>query len=247
MRRALVLVVSVVAFAIIVVAIAPASVARIAVERASNGTLTLMEAEGTLWRGHGTLAAPRAFRLPLAWVVDPWPLARGELRVQVLPSIAASVAPRAEITARRDAVALRDVDVTLPADMVEGLAPRSGIRVNGDLHVTTPSLDWTPTAFTGGALIDWQDAQFAIAVDSAIRLGTVRAALAAAGDRLTGALTNVGGALDVRGTLSVSAAGAPNATVTMTPREGDAAQARTLTVGADPGGRWDVQYRAGPP
>jgi general secretion pathway protein N len=247
MRRALVLVAVVVAFAIVVVVIAPASLASLAVERASHGMLTLAEAEGTLWSGRGTLAAPRSFRLPLAWSIDPWAFARGELRVHVLPSPAAGATPRAEIAARRDTLALRDVDVTLPAEVVEGLAPRSGIRINGDVHLTTPSLDWTPTAFSGGARIDWQDAQFAISVDPGIRLGAVGVALAAAGDRLTGPLTNVGGAYDVNGTLSLAATGAPDVVVTMTPREGKAEDARTLRVTADPDGNWNVQFRAGPP
>jgi len=53
-----------------------------------------------------------------------------------------------------DSVSMRDVDVMLPARLVEGLAPRSGIRMTCDVRVTTPSLDWTPAAFLGGARID---------------------------------------------------------------------------------------------
>ena len=97
----------------------------------------------------------------------------------------------------------------LPAGIVEGLASRSGLRITGDARVTTPSLDWTPAAFVGGARIDWQDAQFAISADPTIRLGTVNATLAADGDRLTGPMTNDGGAFEVRGTLSLTTNGTP--------------------------------------
>ena len=247
MRRTLIIFVAVAAFAIVVVATAPASLVGLAVDRASHGVLKLADAEGTLWHGHGTLAAPRSFRLPIAWSIDPWPLALGEWHIHVLPTTAGGATPRAEITALRDHVTLSDVDITLPADLAECLAPRSGMRVKGDLHLTTPSLDWTPVVFGGGARLDWQDAQFAIAVDPAIRLGTVSAALSAAGDRLTGPITNVGGAFEVRGTVSLAATGAPGIAVTMTPREGDAAHARTLNVGADAAGNWNVQFHVGPP
>jgi hypothetical protein len=64
---------------------------------------------------------------------------------------------------------------------------------------------------------------------------------------LTGPVTNVGGAFEVRGTVSLAATGAPGIVVTMTPREGDAGQARTLSVGADATGNWNVQFRVGPP
>ena len=85
MRRALLILVWLVAFAAIVVAIAPASLAGAALERISEGTLALAEAEGTLWRGRGTLTAARIARVPVAWSIEPWPLLRSELRLQVFP------------------------------------------------------------------------------------------------------------------------------------------------------------------
>jgi hypothetical protein len=248
MRRALLILLWLVAFAVILVAIAPASLAGAALERISEGTLALAEAEGTLWRGRGTLIAARIARVPVAWSIEPWPLLRSELRLQVSPAVAIVNSSRAQIVAHRDSVSMRDVDVTLPARLVEGLAPRSGIRITGDVRVTTPSLDWTPAAFLGEARIAWQDAQFAVSVDPAIRLGTVNAALAAAGDRLSGPITNNEGTFDVRGTLSIATNGAPSLSVVMTPRAGgDAAQARTLTIAGGPDGRWNVDFRIGPP
>jgi general secretion pathway protein N len=248
MRRGLLILISLVAFVAIVVTIAPASLAGVALERISEGRVALAEAEGTLWRGRGTLTAARVARVPVAWSIEPWPLLRGELRLQLSPPVAIGNSPRAQIVAHGDTVSMRDVDVTLPARLVEGLAPRSGIRMIGDVRITTPSLDWTSVAFLGGARLDWQDAQFAISVDPAIRLGTVNAVLAAAGDRLGGPITNDGGTFDVRGTGSIATNGAPGLSLVMTPRAGgDAAQARTLTIAAAPDGRWNVEFRMGPP
>jgi hypothetical protein len=248
MRRALLILISLVAFAAIVVTLAPASLAGAALERISEGTVALAEAEGTLWRGRGTVIAARVARVSVAWSIEPWPLLRGELRLHVSPPVASGNSPRAQIVAHRDSVSMRDVDVMLPARLVEGLAPRSGIRMTGDVRVTTPSLDWTPAAFLGGARIDWQDAQFAISVDPAIRLGTVNATLAALGDRLTGPITNDGGTFDVRGTGSIATNVAPSLSLVMTPRAGgDAAQSRTLTIAGDADGRWNVEFRMGPP
>jgi hypothetical protein len=246
MRRTFLMIGALIAFTIVVAAMAPASLAGVAVERASRGVLSLADAQGSFWRGRGMLAAAPSFRLPLAWTIDPWPLLRGELRVRIVPPTAAASAPRAEIAARRDAVALREVDVALPMDAVASLAPRSGIRVGGDVRVVTQALDWTPATFTGDVRLDWQDAHFAIANEPAILLGTVRAALSAAGDRLAGPLTSEGGTFEVRGSLGVATNGAPNVSVTMTPREGDPAQTRNLVVSSSAAGNWNVEYRTGP-
>ena len=247
MRRALLVLIVAVAVAAVVIAVAPASLAGVAVEHATNGTLTLAGTDGTIWRGHGTLVAGRALRVPVAWSVDPWPLLRGELHVRLLPPTAAGRSPRAEISAHRDAIALREVDVTFAADIVESLAPRAGVRISGEVRVTAPSLDWTPSSFRGDARVDWQDALVAISVDPGIRLGTVSATLAGTGDRLSGRVANDGGAFEVRGMLAVSANGAPDISITMTPRSGDPGQARTLTLTGGPGATGlNVGFQLGP-
>lgn len=248
MRRVMLILIWLVAFAAIAVAIAPAPLAGVMLERLSAGTVALAETEGTLWRGSGVLTATTGFvRVPIAWSIERWPLLRGDLRLDVNPPGTSSNSPRAHIVARREAVSMRDVDITLPARIFEGLAPRLGIRTGGDVRITAYSLDWTPGAFTGGAQVDWQDALLAVSVDPAIRLGRVSAALAAAGDRVTGPITNDGGAYDVRGTLSLAANGAPSLSLVMTPRASDSTQARMLTIAGAPDGRWNVEFRAGPP
>ena len=247
MRRALAILISLVAFAAVVIAFAPASLVGVALERASGGTVALAAADGTLWHGHGTMTSGRAVRVPVAWLIEPWPLLKGELRLHLLPPNAAGQSPHGDIVARRDTVTLRDVDVTLPANIAEGMAPRPGVRVSGDVRVATPSLDWTPATFAGGARIDWRDAQLGLTADPALRLGTVSATLSTAENGLTGPVTNEGGDYEVRGTLSLTASGAPNLAVTMTPRAGDSAQSRSLSIKPGADGNWNVGFRTGPP
>jgi hypothetical protein len=246
MRRTLVLLVAIVVLVAAGAALAPAAILGVAVERLSGSAATLAETEGTVWRGRGTLSVRTALRVPLAWRIDPLPLVHGEARIAIL-SPAAGDAPHADVSARAGAVVVRALDLALPAEALGAVAPRAGVRLQGELRVTSPSLQWTPTAFGGGARVEWRDARFAIANDVAIRLGAVSANLAAAGDRLTGPVTNEGGDFDLRGTASLRANGSPDVALTITPREGDPAQARSLSVVARPDGAgWNVDYRVGP-
>lgn len=246
MRRALVFLVAIVIVVGAVVALAPATIVSHVVESLTKGSLMLAETEGTVWRGRGTVGASPALRIPLAWRIAPLSLLQGEAHIAIVPPSAGNT-PRADIAARTGAVTLRALDITLPAEAVAALAPRSGVRLGGELHVTAPSLQWTRASFGGNARVEWSDAQFAISNDAAIRLGTVIADLAAAGDRLAGPVTNAGGDFDVRGTVSLRPAGLPDVALTMTPREGDPAQTRSLALTARPdGSSWNVEYRAGP-
>jgi len=247
MFRALVAVASVTVLIAAVVALAPAGLVNPAIERASLGNVRLAETEGTLWNGRGVLAVASAAHVPVAWRLDFWPLMRGRADVAFVAPTPAGSAPRAQIVAQSGAVAVRALDATLPAELVAVLATRAGLKLTGAVRVTTPALEWSPTSFNGGARFEWTDAQFAIANDAGIRLGNVRANLAATGDRLTGPVTNEGGDFDLRGTLSLSTTGMPEATLTATPRTGEAAQTRSLVVMARPDHNgWNVDYRVGP-
>jgi hypothetical protein len=239
---------AIVALAVAIAATAPASLAGAAVERATGGAVTVAGADGTLWRGRGTLAAGSALRLQIAWSIDPLGLARGELRVRIRPVAPTGDAPRADVSARDGALALRGLDVALPADGLAALAPRSGLRVSGDVRATAASLERSGGAWNGDAHIAWAGARLAIGSDPPLRLGTVRAELAAAGDRLAGPVTNEGGEFDVRGSVSIDAGGTPALALTLTPHRGDPSQARSLAIAAKPGGAgFNVDYRMGAP
>jgi len=248
MLRALVLLACVAVLLAATAALAPATLVNPLLENASRGNLSLAEADGTVWNGRGILDVHSVARIPLAWRLDPLPLLKGEAHVTLVPPTPpGSRAPRADIVARSDAIAVHTLDAALPAELAAALSPRAGVKLSGIVRVTSPALEWTRTSLAGGARVDWNDAQFAIANDAGIRLGNVTANLAAAGDRLAGPVTNEGGDFDVRGTVSLRATGMPDTTLTMTPRTGDPAQTRSLTVSAKPDNSgWNVDFRVGP-
>src|SRR4029450_2927892 len=68
MRRALLILVAVVAFAAIVAALAPASLASVALERLTGDAVALAEAAGTFERGRGAVTPGRRARMSGAWV-----------------------------------------------------------------------------------------------------------------------------------------------------------------------------------
>ena len=246
MFRALVLVACVAVLLAAAAALAPATLVNPLLQDASRGNLSLAEAEGTVWNGRGILGVSTAARIPLAWHLDPLPLLKGEAHVTLVPPTPPGSAPRADIVASSGAIAVRALDAALPAELLTALSARAGVKLSGIVRVTSPALEWTRTSLAGGARLDWNDAQFAIANDAGIRLGNVTANLTAAGDRLTGPVTNEGGDFDVRGTVSLRATGMPETTLTMTPRSGDPAQTRSLAISARPDGSgWNVDFRIG--
>jgi hypothetical protein len=245
MRRALVVVAAIVVVLAAIAAFAPAALVGVAVERLSRGAVSIAESDGTVWHGRGTLDVQGALRLPLEWRVDLLPLARGEARMTVAPPAPATASPRADLSARRDAVTVRALDVAFPAEAIAALAPRAGVRLEGELRLSSPSLEWTRSAIGGAARVRWSDARFAIGNEAPLSLGNVEANLVAADGRLAGPVTNEGGDFDVRGTLSLAASGAPDVALTLSPRGGSAAQGRSLRVASRPDGGWNVEYRAG--
>lgn len=246
MRRTLLILASLVAFAAAVAAFAPAALVGAPLGRISGGMLRLAESEGTIWRGRGTLVASREARLPLAWSIDPWPLLRGELRLSLFPYDATGTAPHGEIALHDGTVALRGLDMALPADMLRVAAPGTGLVAAGWVVITSSALDWAPTGSRGEALIVWRDARIAAGSGDAIGLGSVTAVLSAAGDRLAGPVANEGGDLGVRGNVSLRSKSAEFSLLLVPRRADDAELARSLAaIGTPDGAGWRVEWRAG--
>lgn len=247
MRRALLILAALVVVVAAVVALAPAALVAVAVEQIGGGTVSLAEAQGTVWQGRGTLDVRKALRMPVTWRLDPLPLVRGEIRISIASPVTTSPTPGADISVRRDAVTLRGLVLPLSTETITALAPRAGVRLEGELLVASPSLEWSRTSFAGGASVRWRDARFAIADEPSLALGTVSANLAASGDRLTGPVTNEGGEFEVRGTVALGSRGNPDVALTLSPRSGDPTKVRSLRLSTLPDGSgWNVDYRAGP-
>ena len=108
----------------------------VARDRAARYRLPMPKAR--FWHGRGTLAAvarPAADR-----VVDrPLAAAAGRAAPADHPCRPRRPARRMRTSSRdRDAAALRDVDVVLPANRSTAFSPRAGIRVDGEARVVAP-------------------------------------------------------------------------------------------------------------
>ncbi|MEP7182239.1 MAG: type II secretion system protein N [Betaproteobacteria bacterium] len=227
--------------------LAPATLVAPRLERATDGGVSFADADGSVWKGRASLVAG-GIRVPMAWSIDPLPLAKGELHVRVTPHDgAATGAPRADVTWRDGRAVVRDVDVVLPAAwMVAAAGIRVPWRPTGDLAVTVATLEWAPPASRGEARIVWRDARIAFPAGGApVDLGTVSATAAASGDRLAGPVSNEGGDVTVRGEFGLRGGGDADVTLLVTPRHADdAALARALAgIGTPEGSGWRLTWR----
>jgi len=142
--------------------LAPATLVGPRLDRATAGGVTLVNTEGTVWNARGSLVAG-GISVPLAWSIDPWQFANGELRIRVTPHSAAAIgAPRAEVNVRDGHAVFRELDLVLPAAWIAGASGvRLGWRPGGEVAVTIAALDWSPPSSRGEARIVWRGAQIA--------------------------------------------------------------------------------------
>ncbi len=246
MRRALSILAVVAVLAVAVAAFAPATLAGAWIARASGDTIALAGAEGTIWQGRGTLVAGSEARLPLAWSLDPWPLMRAEVRLALAPFDATASLPRGEITLRKQAIAVRGLDVAVPAEMLRHAASGAAIRAAGEARVASTSLDWTRDSIRGTVRIDWRDARLAAGPGADLDLGTLSANLAGDGAELRGPIANEGGDVNVRG-VATWRPGAGEVSLLLTPRRpDDPAIVRILAaIGTPEGAGFRIALRAG--
>ncbi len=124
-----------------------------------------------------------------------------------MPVDATASAPRADIRASRNGLVLTGLAVAFPASVLQpallraAKAPRGWI-VAGDIAAGTPTLAWTPAAWSGGIDVDWRNAQLTPAESRPVALGDLSAKLVASGNRLAGPVVNRGGDIDVRGDIA---------------------------------------------
>jgi len=226
---------------------APASLVDARLARMTGGTLRLANAEGTVWRARGDLAAGTA-SIPVAWRIDPWPLLQGELRVHVTPPAGSDAgSPRADIAVDDARVALRDVDVTLPASAFAAAMGSTVVWVaGGDVDVHAVAVDWSPPSSRGEARIRWRAANLVVPGGAApVQLGEVSVVLTAEGDRLSGPIANEGGDLALHGEFTLRTNDSVHVSLVLAPRRtDDVILARALSaIGTADAGGWRVDWR----
>jgi general secretion pathway protein N len=165
MRRRGLLAAGLGAYALALIATAPATLADAGLLSASHGRLRLAEARGTLWSGSGrielrdTRAATGVSRR-LAWRVLPESLWRASLVLELATEPSTQGFPVAISPYR---VELANAEVSLPAEVLALLVPRlAPLGLAGDVLVSIPRLLLTRDRMAGNAILRWHAASSAL-------------------------------------------------------------------------------------
>ena len=245
MKRAAAIVVIAIVLLIAAVAVrAPASLVTPRLERLTNDRVSLVDPQGTLWRGTGTLAAGDQ-RLALAWRVHPASLARGELALTLAPASPAASTPRGDIVAGPARAHVQGFSIELPASAVIAAAiPRPRLDARGVIDVQSADLDWPPRAGGGAISATWRDAAVGLAGTEPVALGEVTAQLSARDRMLTGPVHNTGGEIDLAGELTIRADGSGGVSgIVRTRRPDDPRAAALLALGTPEAGGVRLQWQ----
>ena len=212
---------------------APASLVDQRLEALSAGRLRVADASGTLWSGTGELVLmPRGMRRAVAWHLDAWPLALGELRGTV--AIDAAGARRAAFAYGPRNVMLRRLDLALPMESVLEAygVPGALVAAGGSLTLHVERFVRQAEAIDADAVLQWRDASLPSPRPGVrIALGDVRLDLRGTGAEVGGALSNRGGDVEVAGRVALSSLLIPRIDLTARPRAGlDRHQAEAIAA-----------------
>jgi general secretion pathway protein N len=149
------------AYALALVATAPATLVDAGLQRASNGRLRLAEAQGTLWSGSGQIEVRETggrtgVAKSLAWRVVPESLLRGHLVYEVELDQPASHFP---VTISLSRIELANADISLPATVLGlGVPKLAPLGLTGDVLIHVASLSLARDAMDANATLQWRGA-----------------------------------------------------------------------------------------
>jgi len=149
------------AYALALIATAPATLIDARLEQASAGGLRLAEARGTLWSGEGQIEILDANRRSgiaqsIAWRIRPAYLLRGKLRYEVALDQAVRSFP---VTISLSHLELADADINLPAAALGlGLPKLAALGLTGDMLLHVTRLDLGRASIQGNATLQWHGA-----------------------------------------------------------------------------------------
>jgi general secretion pathway protein N len=188
------------AYALALVAGAPATLIDAALEHASHGRLRLAQAQGSLWSGSGWIeirdATGRAgFAKRLAWQVLPESALRGRLTANARFDDAAR-AFQAAISPSR--VEIADAHIDLPAEALGLGMPRlAPLRLTGELGVDIARLSVERGLLDGEVILRWRTAGSALT--SVSPFGEYEVRLTTAGSVVQAVLVTLEGPLQIEG------------------------------------------------
>lgn len=149
------------AYALGVIATAPATLIDTGLQRISHGKLRLVEAQGTLWSGSGQIeirdsggrtGVARSF----AWRMLPESLLRGHLVCEVRMEQATKPFP---VTISLSRIELANADISLPATALGLGVPRlAPLGLTGELLLHVASLSIERKQMQGKVTLQWRDA-----------------------------------------------------------------------------------------
>ena len=149
------------AYALGLIATAPATFIDVRLREASDGGLRLAEASGTLWSGRGQIEIRDASRRTgiakhVAWRVRPAYLLLGKLRYEVALDHAVRHFPVTLSLARME---VTNADINLPAAALGVGAPKlTALGLTGDVLVNVARLSFGRGAIQGNATLQWRAA-----------------------------------------------------------------------------------------
>jgi general secretion pathway protein N len=197
------------AYAAALIALAPATLIDVRLQRASDGRLRLAEAQGSLWSGAGWIeirdAGGRAgVAKRLAWRVLPESLPRARLVAEVELDQAAKPFPVSISLSRME---IADARVSVPAAVLGLGMPRlAPLRLSGEVLVNISHLSLERGRMEGDATLQWRAAGSALTPISP--LGDYEVRIKAAGSAVHAALSTLEGPLLLEG-KGIWSSGAP--------------------------------------
>lgn len=198
------------AYALVLIATAPASLIDARLEQASAGALRLAEASGTLWSGTGQIEIRDANRRggvakSVAWRVRPAYLLRGKLLYEVALDHAVQRFP---VTISASRIEIADANINLPAAALGLGAPKiAPLGLTGDMLLHVARLAFARGSVQGNATLQWRGAGSAYTPVSP--LGDYELRIEGSGAAVQASLRTLQGPLQLDGQGSWSSGGNP--------------------------------------
>jgi general secretion pathway protein N len=188
------------AYALALVATAPATLVDAGLQHASGGRLRLTEAQGSLWSGAGQVevrdtGGRTGVAMRLAWRVVPESLLRGHVVCEVGLEQATRRFP---VTISLSRVELANADISLPAVVLGlGVPKLAPLGLTGDVRVHVASLSIARDGMNGHATLHWLAAGSALTPVSP--LGDYEVRFDGEGMKVNALLSTVSGPLRLDG------------------------------------------------
>jgi hypothetical protein len=201
---------------------APATLVDRELDSLTRGRLRVTDAAGTIWNGSGALVLlPYNARIPVRWHIDALPLLRSRLSGTLGPDLMESSPALFDLSA--DDSVVKRLAIAFPAEALLRAtdAPALITAAGGTVEVRADAFAMRRRAFDGGFVARWQGASLpGPRPEVRVALGDVRLDGVGNGGEIKGALSNVGGDIEITGTLNLAATGATRVEARLKPRAG---------------------------